>query len=498
MRSLFAKLSLALLVIVGLLGGSFFVLTQFGTRAYYEEVTQRLNADIASYVTNAQQLVIDGDPNREALEALASQAMIINPSVEVYLLDTDGTIVGHALPPESVVVERVDLAPLEAMIAGEADMPLRSTDPRNAESRKIFSAHPVTENGELRGYLYVVLGGQKYDMLADRLRDGYMQRMTVGALAAIVLGAFLIGLLVFGLLTRRLVRLTNDVQRFTGSGFDVAEFEGLAAAADAPAETDEIGRLRAAFSAMAGKIGEQFESLKETDRLRRELVTNVSHDLRTPLASMHGYVETLLIKNDELSADERRRYLEVTHKHTQRLTQLVGDLFEFSKLESASVRPVLERFPLAELLHDVAQEFELDAQQKEIRLSVDAPAGASTVYADIGLIQRVLENLIRNAMTYTPRGGDIRVSIEKVPDGVAVAVADTGCGISEDELGRIFDRFYRSNGSSNGSHADESSSGLGLAIVRRILDLHGSRITVTSEIDRGTRFEFALPTGRAA
>ena len=265
MRSLFAKLSLALLVIVGLLGGSFFVLTQFGTRIYYEEVTQRLNAEIAAHITNEKQLVVGGRPDGEALAALASQAMIINPSVEIYLLDLDGRIVGHALPPESVVVERVDLAPIEAMIAGEADMPLRGTDPRNAASLKIFSAHPVTENGALSGYLYAVLGGQKYDMLARSLRDSYMQRMTVIALAAIVLGAFLIGLLVFGLLTRRLVRLTDDVQRFTGSGFDPGEAERLDDPANAhakpPVRPDEIGRLRAAFSAMARKIGEQFESL---------------------------------------------------------------------------------------------------------------------------------------------------------------------------------------------------------------------------------------------
>ena len=103
---------------------------------------------------------------------------------------------------------------------------------------------------------------------------------------------------------------------------------------------------------MSGKILQQFEDLKETDRLRRELISNVSHDLRTPLSSMHGYVETLLLKNDTLSTEERRRYLDITRKHSLRLGRLIGDLFELSKLESATIRPELEPFSLAELLQD--------------------------------------------------------------------------------------------------------------------------------------------------
>jgi signal transduction histidine kinase len=245
---------------------------------------------------------------------------------------------------------------------------------------------------------------------------------------------------------------------------------------------------------MANKIREQFEGLKETDRLRRELVSNVSHDLRTPLASMHGYVETLLLKNDSLSEEERLRYLEITRKHSLRLRRLIGDLFELSKLDSASIKPTLETFSLAELLQDVTQEFESQAENKGIDIDVHAHDGASMVHADIGLMQRVLENLLRNAVRYTPRGGNNSVTLDKKPGCVAVAVADTGCGIAEHELDRIFDRFYRSE---QGEEERTNSAGLGLAIVKRILDLHGSRITVNSRVNQGTRFEFDIPA-RAA
>ena len=501
MKTLFAKLSVALLVIVVLIGSGFFFVVQFSTRLYYEEITQRLNASIAMYVTGERQLIEDGVVNSEALSLLAQQAMIINPTVEVYLLDTQGNILAHALPPESVLTDRVDLAPVHALMDGEVEMPLRGTDPRNVDREKVFSAHPVVHSGVVQGYLYAVLGGQKYDELADSIRGSYIQKLSFGALVAIVLGAFLVGLMVFGLLTRRLARLTSDVRRFTEADFDPAmlpPLEPLVSTAGNVAvddRGDEIGQLRAAFAGMASKIREQFEGLKETDRLRRELVSNVSHDLRTPLASMHGYVETLLIKNEALSANERRRYLEITHKHTQRLSKLVEDLFELSKLDSASVHPSLEYFSLAELLQDVTQEFELQAQKKGIAIQVNSRPEASTVYADIGLMQRVLENLIRNALKYTPRGGNISISLEKRPGCVAVAVADTGCGIAEEDLDRVFDRFYRSE---QEDEDPSTSAGLGLAIVRRILDLHGSRITVNSVVNQGTCFEFDLPTSKAA
>jgi signal transduction histidine kinase len=435
-------------------------------------------------------LIEDGQVNEEALTLLAQRAMIINPTVEVYLLDTRGRILSHALPPESIQTAEVALEPVRELMGGESEMPLRGTDQRNVDRQMIFSAHPVMHNDILQGYLYAILGGQKYDELADSVRGSYVQKLSLGALIAIVLAAFLVGLLVFGLLTRRLTRLTGDVQRFTASGFD-PEVIGVLDSRNVPAEKrDEIGQLREAFSSMANKIREQFESLEETDRLRRELVSNVSHDLRTPLASMHGYVETLLLKNETLSEEERLRYLEITRKHSLRLGQLIGDLFELSKLDSASIQPSLEWFSLAELLQDVTQEFELEAEKRGIRIEVDAQQEVSMVHADIGLLQRVLENLLRNAVRYTPGGGTISISLDRKPGCVSVAVADTGCGIAEDELDRIFDRFYRSE---QGEEGRSNSAGLGLAIVKRILDLHGSRITVTSTLNQGTRFEFDIP-----
>jgi len=503
MKSLFARLSVALFLVVTLLGSGFFLIERYSTQNYYEEITQRLNSSIAMYVTGERQLMEDFVVNHEALSLLAQQAMVINPTVEVFLLDTGGNILAHPFPPESIVQNRVDLAPVKALIDGNVEMPLRGIDPRNLDREKIFSAFPVMHNDVLQGYLYAVLGGAKYDELASAVRHSYVQRVSVGALLAIVLGAFLTGLLVFWLFTRRLSLLTSNVKAFTDSGFGENSIgsipggttQGKALQTTSSPKADEIGQLEVAFGAMANKLYEQFESLKKTDQLRRELVSNVSHDLRTPLASMHGYVETLLIKNDEVSPEKRREYLEIARKHTQRLGELIGDLFELSKLDSASIHPSLEAFSLAELLHDTVHDFGLDAERRNVNLTIEAPDDPSIVHADIGLVQRVLENLIRNALKFTPDGGKISIRLDKKPGAVAVAIEDTGCGIAEKDLAHVFDRFYRAE---NSTQESTNSGGLGLAIVRKILDLHGSRITVNSEVNRGTCFEFDLPTKAAA
>ena len=194
MKTLFARLSAALLLVVALIGGGFFLVEQFSTRLYYEEITQRLNASIAMYVTGEMQLIENGEVNEKALTLLAQRAMIINPTVEIYLLDTRGQILAHALPPESIQTQQVALGPVNKLIDGDTEMPLRGTDPRNIDRQKIFSAFPVMHNEVLQGYLYAILGGQKYDELANSVRGSYVQKLSLGALVAIVLAAFLVGL----------------------------------------------------------------------------------------------------------------------------------------------------------------------------------------------------------------------------------------------------------------------------------------------------------------
>ncbi len=310
--------------------------------------------------------------------------------------------------------------------------------------------------------------------------------LVIGAVAFSLLAA----LVVFHFLTRRLRTLAEAVDAFRTSGF------AQPVRIDEPgAAGDEIDRLACAFAEISERIIDQLDALAKVDAHRRELLANVSHDLRTPLASMQGYLETLLLQEDKLTQDERRSYLLIAARHCERLGLLVRDLFDLTRLEAHEIRARPEAFSIAELAQDVAQKFELRAAHARQQLVTDIDAATPAIVADIGMIERVLENLIENAMRYTPPGGTVALGVGPDPGGVIVTVSDTGQGIAAEELASIFDRYYRID---RGERGDTGNAGLGLAITRRIVELHGGTIAVESGAGSGTRFVVTLPLGRAA
>jgi signal transduction histidine kinase len=224
------------------------------------------------------------------------------------------------------------------------------------------------------------------------------------------------------------------------------------------------------------------------DDVRREMIANISHDLRTPLTTMRGYLETLQIKRDELSAEEQQQYLQTALSHSQRLGLMVEELFELARLDSCESVVFSEPFSMCELVQDVTQKFELRAREKSVQLEASLNPDAPLVYGDIAMMQRVLENLLENGLRYTQAGGSIRVGVDVDSGNVVVQVADTGCGIPEEDVPRIFERFYQQDK----HRSDSNSAGLGLAIVKRILELHNSVIQVSSKIEKGTTFSFCL------
>lgn len=231
------------------------------------------------------------------------------------------------------------------------------------------------------------------------------------------------------------------------------------------------------------------EDKEELEVLRKELLANVSHDLRTPLASIHGYIETVLLI-DDLDNDRRNRYLETALKSTVKLKALIDELFELSRLESRDRKPEIETFSLAELAADVISGFRIAAAQKDVHfeevMSPDLPA----VQADIALIDRVLHNLLSNALRYTDPGGKITLQITELSEVLQVEIKDTGIGIPQDQLDTVFERF------NTGTAGLRKGTGLGLAIVKSILDAHQASYQIQSEQGAGTHFSFQLKKAR--
>lgn len=487
-RSLYAKLAavmLALFAIVGILVAMVFV---FSTEMYRQEVSQKLNRDLARNIIAEKLLIEDNKINYAALDEIIHMLMVINPAIEVYLLDQDGNILAFSADSGKVKRRRIDLGPVYKWLAGDMTMPLPGDDPRDPEGRKVFSAARIPPQGALEGYLYVILGGEEYDSTAGMIRGSYILRLSVWLIVAAFFFALSAGLVIFALLTGRLRRLAAAMQAFK-RGETLAGM-GLPPPAAGARPGDEIDSFAHTFREMAARIEEQVEELRKGDLLRRELVANVSHDLRTPLATLTAYIETLQLKETVLDAGERRRYLKVARNHCGRLNALVNDLFELARLEGREAELQQEPFNLAELVQDVVQNYELAAREKEISLLSNIGRELPFVRGDIGLIARLLENLIINAMRYTPKGGTVSVILTPDGDHVTVQVLDTGAGIPKEALPHIFDRYYKAGGSES---LPAAFAGLGLAIAKRIIDLHGGVITVESEPDTGTCFCFSLP-----
>lgn len=239
------------------------------------------------------------------------------------------------------------------------------------------------------------------------------------------------------------------------------------------------------------QLEEQALHIEQLRRERRELLANVSHDLRTPLASMQGYLELLLLRQGHLEEAEQRNYLQTAARQSERLGRLVGELFDLTELDAGTMRARCEDFELAELAQDVLHRFGVDAERRHVRLAA-APASAPLrVCADIALTERVLANLLDNALRHTPAGGAVTIEVGCDASRARLAVCDTGEGIGADELPRLFERYYSAERVAGPRSSGQA--GLGLAIAQRIVRLHGGELGVTSTPGAGTRVYFDLP-----
>lgn len=483
-RTLYSRLALTLFILLCLVGVILIQVIGHSSTLYQQEVAQKLNRELATHIVAEQPLIQDRKINHKALDHLFHQLMVINPSIELYLLDEHGAVLGYSAPAGKVRRTQVALEPVREFLDGNARFPLKGDDPRDSEGRKVFSAARIADHDGLQGYLYIVLGSEQYDHVVQMLGDSYILDSALLVLLVALAAALTAGLVVFALQTRRLRVLGDVMRRYAG-----ADGDGSLVIRYAGNTSDEIDTLGQQFNAMADKITSQINELMRMDGVRREMVANISHDLRTPLTTMRGYLETLQLKHAELSLDEQQQYLQTALSHSQRLGSMVEELFELARLDSCESVVYSEPFSMCELVQDVTQKFQLRAREKSVQLNVSLDPEAPLVHGDIAMMQRVLENLLENGLRNTPTGGSINIGVDVDSGSVVVRVTDTGCGIPAEDVPRIFERFYQQDR----NRSTGNGAGLGLAIVKRILELHDSVINVSSELERGTTFSFRIP-----
>lgn len=289
-------------------------------------------------------------------------------------------------------------------------------------------------------------------------------------------------------ITRKLNNLAQAARRIADGDLDAH----IPAAGGFP--HDEIDELGLTFNEMTARLRESLEQQKKLEQARRDLVANVAHDLRTPLAAVRAAVEALeegVVKDEATTT----RYLAAVGQETRHLGRLIDDLFALSRLEAGQFELKLEPVYLEEILQDCLAGLLPQLERAGVALVVDLPATLPAARADRHAVQRVLTNLVQNALNFTPGGGTITVRGALASSGIELQISDSGPGIAPadlepgmDGMPRIFDRFYRGDPTRSGSGA-----GLGLTIVKELVQAQGGRIWIKSEVGKGTTIGFVVP-----
>ena len=329
---------------------------------------------------------------------------------------------------------------------------------------------PIIVNGVPAGRVAVVPGAPPFSRIVRELGP------TMGLVGGIVLGVgmALIAFIIFGPARKRLKHVQDAAERLGGGDLTVRVPSGGG---------DEVAAVASSFNRMA-------EELAASDKARRQLLADVSHELMTPLTAMRGYVETLSMPEVQLDDETGRRYLDIVTEETHRLERIIGDLLDLARLEGGGGTLRRESVEVAWLFDRVAARHERELRERRVTLVQHVADDAAHVVGDPDRLEQALQNLAANALRHSKDGGEITLEATAVPGAIRLRVRDTGDGIAPEHLPLIFDRFYKIDAARKAS----GGSGLGLSIVKAIVQRHGGTIVAYNDTERGGAvFEIVLP-----
>ncbi len=485
--SLYQRLTLALFALFVAVTGVFFWWSHNIEQLSRYEAEQRLHISLASHLAADNPLLKQGGYDHKALENMFHTLMILGPSFEFYFVDPEGKIITYSAEPGKVKRKKINIKPLKQLIENNSPLPIFGDDPRDLGREKIFSAAAIYNNDSLQGYLYIIIGSEIYDSIFSGIQSNQQLAQSIGLVFGAVIFFFMVLLGLLRFLTYPLKALTEDIRNFRRAGFDKSRVK---LRQWPKAENNEIHELGLAFNEMAEQINQQFNQLKFNDKQRKQLLAHLSHDLRTPLASLQGYLETVELKGKNLSEEQHKRFIGIAFKNASQLKHLIDQIFELAHLESGQSQINLEQFPIAELLYDIVAKFSLPLADKHLTINIIPQQCHTLITSDVAKLERVLTNLIENAIRHSSAGGTINLVIIDLKDGrIKVDVIDQGTGIPEDDLQHVFEARYRA---SNAVDDVNPHNGLGLAISQQLMHILNSEIKVKSKLNNGAIFSLIL------
>ncbi|MEP6464672.1 MAG: HAMP domain-containing sensor histidine kinase [Parafilimonas sp.] len=468
---LFKRITILIFVLITVLSLLFIAITYLTTKEFYQSSTQLVDKDVATHIAEFASPFEDEGLNKRIADSVFYNAMVLNPSIEVYFLDTAGKIMYYQSPDSSIKLWTIPLDNIKKHIQSNGEDYIKGPDPKNPSKQKVFSAAEVYSNKKKVGYIYVILGGNEYSKATDLLFGSHVMSLAITAFSVIIVLSIMLSLFYVNRLQRNFKKIIAVLNTYMKGDFN-ARFNLN--------EHNEFSPITDSFNKMAALLSYNIERLKQTEQERKNFIATISHDLRTPLSVAKGYTETAISKmnNGEINRPEMDEFMQLVYKKLQQIEVMVQDLFELSRMESIHFTPNKEAFIFSEILREMYAGSEKAASARNIKMSCNGCEDMSWIHADIRMMERAVQNLLDNAIKYTPHGESIYVNLEKKDDLLTVRFINTGSIISNDLINWI---NITSNETGASSIIKPTNSGLGLLIVKRILELHDYSFHVTCD-----------------
>lgn len=469
----------ALITILGVL---FMALTYYATSHYHLASTQLLNKDVAAHIAKFASPFDRFGINKRKADSVFKNVMVLNPSTEVYFLDTAGNVMDFYGPTKEIKLWKIPLQNIDKYILSKGAEYIKSPDPRDQSHDKIFSAAEVFNKSKKLGYIYVILGSNEYRNVSEMLFSSHISNLAIKAFIFIILLSIALSLLYIQSIQKRFNTMVSVLEKFQNGDFN-ARFKIK--------DNDEFASVTQAFNKMADLLVYNINQLTGLENARKDFIAHISHDLRTPLSIARGYTETLFIKKQEgkLSQQEIDNFLQMILNKIFQVEHLVTMLFELSKIESTEFKLQKEPFVLSEIVQETVNTFQLRAKEKNINLKCTQCQYHVWVNADISMMERVIQNLIENAVKNTPENGIIKVALRVENNNLIFNVENTGNPLSEGLIYWINEK----DKNQAGREARPSQLGLGLLIIKKILSLHDSSLKAQVIHDFTNILSFDLP-----
>jgi len=457
------------LIIVAIFVLNFFVSLKL--RDYYElQISERLkdNVVLLSDIVNKDL----AERNQEVIQR-KTKVLADKLQLRITVIDNKGGVLGDSEKDPLLMENHSNRLEVIRAIESGIGESNRFSDTLGYNMK--YVATPAVKNNQIIGVVRVALS-----LIEVEAQIRFIYRIVLmGGFVAVIIA------LIIGYITSK--RITNPIRKMQGIAQSISQ-GNFNERIDIKTK-DELEELAKSLNKMADRLQTQIDNLKKMDKVRTDFVANVSHELKTPITSIRGFIETL----EDGAMDDRqnaKRFISIIKKHTDGLSNIINDLLSLSELELDKDTLKKENFDLKDLIEEVSLGFGHAVSSKHHKFEKDFTGDSFNVRADKTKIEQVLANLIDNAVKYTREEGIVKISLANNSDRFSIIVEDNGIGIPQDHIKRIFERFYRVDKARSRSLG---GTGLGLAIVKHIVALHSGDITIESQVNKGTKVTISLP-----